>query len=971
MGNEEITKKPEDLAVGSSGGEKPLPKWIVVIDSLWQGLLYILTKVVLFVWDIVWAIISLFIKIYYFFIHAYSHIKKWVLDVGHKFRYNDLPGRLSFVFFGTSSFAHKQYVNGALYALFEVGYIVVFALFGAKSIGGLATLGTFTGGEKVCDPETGACSTSLPDNSLLFLIYGILWSLSLFLFFYVWHSSIESGYRNYRISKFDAFNKRIATYAPLSNEIENDINEHELYVYSYRELKDRYSLVYEKAQGLGESPMDKQYGVYLLNNTIESALSFHRELLSLNKKLAKIQTKKQAAINNPIYVRFHQKEADKVAAYQQAFDQLDQEYQSLQDKKLRNGLSAEEENKFASLQKSRHSAQNKLLWEQNVLMDVESKQEKHLAKYDAKAHDVKSLIEQNAKSNIAFVEQDSVKNNTLYGKFNVYYRQKSDYEYSKMFYQNYAAIVKAYDEGLHSNETANKENVAKKAELLTDYQKKVADINKNYAEIFARRQSVLDRLDQENTTYEEECKKINASSESKEAKDKALKDARFTHMDHLKTIKGVLLSLPSVKDVKKGQKEDLKNVYTAYHRDDKAMKTNYTAEEYAAYSAKSYMLVNLNFNYGFALSMIPEVAKHLPEDEVAKRLSALGEEEKKYIDSYPTCFDGRPSTFKEQVSSLMDKNFHLTLLALPILGVIFFTIMPLFLSILVAFTNFDGKHTPPTELFTWAGFDNFIALFNPDPTSTLNGLSVGLSKTFTWTIVWAILATFSNYFLGIIYALMINKDGIKFKNFWRFVFVLSIAVPQFISLIALSVLLKDTGAFGEWWLSVTGHALGFGTDTTNEALVTKVIIILVNIWVGIPYTILSTSGILMNIPKDLYESSRIDGASPSTQFFKITLPYIFFVTGPSLIQTFIGNINNFGVIYFLTGGGPTNNNVAMGNLGYTDLLITYIYKLVTDASKQLFGLASTIGIIVFILCAFTSMVVYNRSSSATQEDQFQ
>ena len=128
----------------------------------------------------------------------------------------------------------------------------------------------------------------------------------------------------------------------------------------------------------------------------------------------------------------------------------------------------------------------------------------------------------------------------------------------------------------------------------------------------------------------------------------------------------------------------------------------------------------------------------------------------------------------------------------------------------------------------------------------------------------------------------------------------------------------------------------------------------------------------MNIPRDLYESSKIDGANSFVQFTKITLPYIFFVTGPSLIQSFIGNINNFGVIYFLTGGGAVYDETVFNRLlGETDLLITYIYKVVTSVNNSDFGLASTIGIFVFVICAFISLIMYNRSSAVSGEDTFQ
>mgnify|MGYP002508610791 CR=1 FL=1 len=86
----------------------------------------------------------------------------------------------------------------------------------------------------------------------------------------------------------------------------------------------------------------------------------------------------------------------------------------------------------------------------------------------------------------------------------------------------------------------------------------------------------------------------------------------------------------------------------------------------------------------------------------------------------------------------------------------------------------------------------------------------------------------------------------------------------------------------------------------------------------------------VSVAEDLYESARIDGAGPVKAFFKITLPYMLHVTAPYLITQFIGNLNNFNVIFLLTyGGGPS-----LPLLGYdvtatdTDLLITWLYKLI-------------------------------------------
>ena len=101
------------------------------------------------------------------------------------------------------------------------------------------------------------------------------------------------------------------------------------------------------------------------------------------------------------------------------------------------------------------------------------------------------------------------------------------------------------------------------------------------------------------------------------------------------------------------------------------------------------------------------------------------------------------------------------------------------------------------------------------------------------------------------------------------------------------------------------------------------------------------------------------------------MPYILFVTGPSLITNFIGNINNFNVIFFLTGGGPSIGGSALLGLGQTDLLITFLYKIVTSTNNPQYGIASAIGIVIFIICSFISIVMYNKSGSIKEEDQFQ
>lgn len=322
-------------------------------------------------------------------------------------------------------------------------------------------------------------------------------------------------------------------------------------------------------------------------------------------------------------------------------------------------------------------------------------------------------------------------------------------------------------------------------------------------------------------------------------------------------------------------------------------------------------------------------------------------------------FGGRPPRLGEELSSLLDADFHKTLLFLPALAVLIFTILPIVFMILIAFTNYDRFHMPPGNLFHWVGWENFRAIFGL-------GENALLGRTFRsilgWTLVWAFFATITNYVFGMLLAILINRRGIRFKKFFRTVFVTTIAVPQFVSLMFMRNLLADNGLVNVFltqmgWVSAPVRFLTDGT-------LAKLTVLAVNMWVGIPYSMLITTGILMNIPEDLYEASRIDGASPVMQFRKITLPYVLFVTTPYLITQFVGNINNFNVIWLLSGGGPMTGDYYQG--GRTDLLITWLYRITTG--EQNYKLASVIGIITFVVCAVFSLIVYSRTASSGEGD---
>ena len=328
---------------------------------------------------------------------------------------------------------------------------------------------------------------------------------------------------------------------------------------------------------------------------------------------------------------------------------------------------------------------------------------------------------------------------------------------------------------------------------------------------------------------------------------------------------------------------------------------------------------------------------------------------------------------KDDLKSLLDDQFHKTLLAPSIIGILAFTVLPIIFMVLVAFTSYDAAHDGYSNLFSWVGLEHFNELFDFGQ----GGLGLAFGEILSWTLMWSFFATFSNYFLGMFVAIMINKKGIKIKKFWRTILVMTIAIPQFVSLLYVSKLFTTSGLIGSVlekipfiyeWRTANNFVSLWDSPT-----VAKILLIVINIWIGIPYIMLMATGILMNIPNDLYESARIDGASSVQQFTKITMPYMLFVTGPYLLTSFVGNLNNFNVIYLLSMGNPLNTEIGTpggASVGHTDLLITWLFKMTLGSTESKYYMASIVGILVFLVVAVLSLIVYNVIPSTKNEEDY-
>lgn len=350
------------------------------------------------------------------------------------------------------------------------------------------------------------------------------------------------------------------------------------------------------------------------------------------------------------------------------------------------------------------------------------------------------------------------------------------------------------------------------------------------------------------------------------------------------------------------------------------------------------------------------------------------------IGAYQLQFDSQNglhiNSFREDLQEYLDQKFHITLLSLPVLGIVIFTLIPILLLILVAFTNYDQQHMPPTNLFRWVGLTNFATLFGGGITSTFG---YAFWRILGWTLVWSFFATLTNYFGGILMSLLINSKRTRGGKLWRTLLVVTIAVPQFVSLLLMRNFFANTGIMNTLCerIGLTAALRSAGLISTSYIPFLSapgwahVMIILINIWVGVPYQMLIATGVLMNLPSDQLESARMDGASPFQVFRAITMPYMLQVTGPALITDFVKNFNNFNVIYLLTQGVYVTTNQLMANsqAKEVDLLVTWLFTLTQDYYN--YKMASVIGIMVFVVCAVFTLIGFNFMLRGDKEGTYQ
>lgn len=269
--------------------------------------------------------------------------------------------------------------------------------------------------------------------------------------------------------------------------------------------------------------------------------------------------------------------------------------------------------------------------------------------------------------------------------------------------------------------------------------------------------------------------------------------------------------------------------------------------------------------------------------------------------------------------------------------------------------------TPDGETLTpgWrvnVGFGNFSRIFGNA------GIYGSMGSIFIWTFVFAALSVVFTFAVGLTLALVLQWEHLRFKSLYRVLLILPYAVPAFISILVFRGLFNQN--FGEINL-ILNALFGLNPDWFTNGTLARIMILIVNTWLGYPYMMLLAMGFLQSIPADQKEAAAIDGAGPVTVVWKIILPQILPPFLPLLLSSFAFNFNNLVLVLLLTRGLPDIPGTVIP-AGETDILASFTYRLAFNNSGQEFGLAGAITLLIFLIVAiisYANFVAMRRAAS--------
>ncbi|MGN9842729.1 carbohydrate ABC transporter permease [Nonomuraea sp. H19] len=277
-----------------------------------------------------------------------------------------------------------------------------------------------------------------------------------------------------------------------------------------------------------------------------------------------------------------------------------------------------------------------------------------------------------------------------------------------------------------------------------------------------------------------------------------------------------------------------------------------------------------------------------------------------------------PSRSHKRPKGISRTTREMWLLMLPALvPVLLFSVGPLLYGIGLAFT--DARNTRNHET-AFVGLDNFVELLG----------AADFWSSFRIGMIWAVSVTVLQFLAALGLALLLNEN-LRFRGVARVLAVVPWAMPPVvIGLMWKLVYHPDAG--------ILNSLLGTNINWLADFSLALPAIIVVGVWTGMPQTTVVLLAGLQGIPKELYEAGEVDGAGRWRRFWNITLPQLRPVIVAITSLDFVWNINQFGLVYVLTQGGPG---------GQTRLPMLFAYE---EAFRYRFaGYASMLGLAMAIV----------------------
>jgi arabinogalactan oligomer / maltooligosaccharide transport system permease protein len=292
------------------------------------------------------------------------------------------------------------------------------------------------------------------------------------------------------------------------------------------------------------------------------------------------------------------------------------------------------------------------------------------------------------------------------------------------------------------------------------------------------------------------------------------------------------------------------------------------------------------------------------------------------------------------------------------------TFYPLIYQTYMSFTDFQLRNLRAgADAAPFVGLDNYVKILQ----SNLNIPNFHFVRMVLFNLWWALSNVAIHVVLGVAVAILLNTQGLRFKRFYRAIYILPVVIPPIIVATVWRNMFDTQYGAVNYVLQAIGGVFGvppsqLAPDWLREANdpisfiplpLAYFALLAANSWLGWPLNSVVATGALQSIPGELYEAAEMDGANGWQKFKTVTLTYLRPAMLPYAIYGFVITFNLFYLSYFMSGGQP---------YGRTELLVTQAFRLVNDL--HLYGVAAAFAIFMFFIL-LTITLITNRLARAT------